>query len=186
MMSIQDSEVIIPTRSGGRVAIYRPEPGSFDIRDIAGGLARRYRWSAQSDLTVAQHSVHVSLRLSGVNARWGLMHDAAEAFLPDVARPFKEKLMVRASLGPHSWTFQRFGAIENRLLKAIGEQFGLPWPIPPAVHEADDRETAREARDLFGDVVVAGEAYPEPLETIPQPLAETRFLRRFTELFREV
>lgn len=179
------NDMLIPTRYGCRVSVYRPDPGSFDIRDIAAGLARRYRWSAQSDLTVAQHSLNVSSRFAGANAQWGLLHDAAEAYLPDVPRPLKAKLMVCVALGPNAHTYETFAAIENRMLRAIGQQFGLPWPIPPAVIDADDRELGREARDLFGDAIAAGRAYPEPLVIEPAVLIETKFLRRFAELFRE-
>lgn len=182
---LHDGEVIIATRYGGRLPIFKPDLASLQIEDIAAGLTRRFRWSAQSDLTVAQHSVAVSRRLAGHAAQWGLLHDAAEAFLPDVPRPLKPKLLVEVPLGPNSSTFERFEQIENRLLRAIGERFGLSWPIPPAVHEADDREMAREARDLFGDAVAAETAYPEPLIIEPWPLVENQFLRRFTEIFRE-
>lgn len=182
MMHATNSELIIETKHGGRVPIFDPDPASIEIRDIAAGLARKFRWSGQADLTVAQHSVHVSRRLAGHEAQWGLMHDAAEAFLLDVPRPLKAKLMVYKALGTQ-WILEQFAAVENRLLRAIGERFGLAWPIPEAVHEADDRELHREARDLFGDAIHAEEAYPEPLVVVPQPLAENLFLRRFAELF---
>lgn len=182
-IALHDGEVIILTRHGNRLPILRPDPGSIQIEDIAAGLARTFRWSAQSDLTVAQHSVNVSRRLGGHAAQWGLLHDAAEAFLPDVARPLKAKLLVEVPLGSHSSTHERFDQIENRLLRTIGEAFGLTWPIPPAVIEADDREMAREARDLFGDAIAAENAYPEPLVIEPPALVETQFLRRFAELF---
>lgn len=185
MNVLENSEVLIPTKHGGRVPVFKPDPQAFAIEDIAAGLARRYRWSSQSDLTVAQHSVHVSRRLGGYEAKWGLLHDAAEAYLPDVARSFKSRLMVSVQLGPHTSSFERFEQIENRMLHAIGERFGLEWPIPAAVHEVDNRELAREARDLFGDTLEIEGAYPEPLDIVPPPLAEALFLRRFNELFRE-
>ena len=183
MNVLPDTEVLILTKSGGRVPIFRPDPESFTIDDIAAGLARRYRWNSQSDLTVAQHCVHVSRRLAGYEAQWGLLHDAAEAYLPDVARPFKAKLMVHVPFGRGVSAYQGFEKVEHRMLRAIGNKFGLDWPIPPAVHEADDRELAREARDLFG--AAPENAYPEPLDIVPAPIAENLFKRRFVELFRE-
>lgn len=184
--AMDDPYLLTPTKFGGRVSLLEPDPDSIDIRDIAAGLARRFRWSAQSDLTVAQHSVSVSRRLGGHEAQWGLLHDAAEAYLPDVCRPLKRRLLVETTdprIGAKAW--QQFGTVEERLLRAIGRRFGLAWPIPPVVQQADDRELAREARDLFGDAVAAEAAYPEPLVIEPWPMVENQFLRRFTELFRE-
>lgn len=180
-----DSEVIVGTKHGNRVPILKPDVNSIDILDIASGLARKFRWSGQSDLTVAQHSVNVSRRLGGHEAQWGLLHDAAEAYLMDVPRLLKLKLMICVPLGPHSWTYETFEAVENRLLRVIGQRFGLAWPIPQAVHDADDMEMHREARDLFGDPIAATKAYPERLEIVPHALVQNVFLRRFTELFRE-
>jgi len=182
---MMQDELIIPTNAGSRICLWRPEPDTFHIEDIAAGVARKFRWSGQSDLTVAEHSVSVSKRLTGVEAQWGLMHDAAEAFLPDVPRPLKKRLLVRVPAGRHSFKLHTFDVLESRVLRAISIRFGLPWPIPPAVTKADDMEMAREARDLFG--APDTDAYPEPLGVpIVLPLtAEELFLRRFNELFRE-
>lgn len=184
--AMDDPYMLMPTKFGGRVSLFQPDPDSIDIRDIAAGLTRRFRWSAQSDLTVAQHSVAVSRRLGGYEAQWGLLHDAAEAYLPDVCRPLKSRLLVETTdprIGAKAW--RQFREIEDQILRAIAKRFGLAWPMPVAVAEADDREMAREARDLFGDAALAQAAYPEPLVIQPWPVVENQFLRRFTELFRE-
>jgi len=180
-----NDEMIVPTRHGHRLALFRPDPDSICIEDIAAGLARKYRWSGQCDLTVAEHSVNVSRRLGGYEAQWGLLHDAAEAYLADIARPLKRRTLVDVSAMTESAMYERIQHIENRLLHAIGKRFGLAWPMPEAVHVVDDKELGREARDLFGDPVRPDEAFPERLEITPAPLVEAMFLRRFAELFRE-
>lgn len=183
--AMDDPYLITPTKFGGRVSLLAPEPDSIDIRDIAAGLARRFRWSAQSDLTVAQHSVSVSRRLGGYEAQWGLLHDAAEAYLPDVPRPLKRRLLVEIGDPKGAMVIRPFVRVEQKLLMAIAVRFNLEPEMPLAVDEADDREMAREARDLFGDAGSAAAAYPEPLVIQPWPMVETQFLRRFAELFRE-
>jgi len=181
--------VFIPTRSGRRLDLAAPASDDIEIVDIAAGLARRFRWSGQTDYTVAQHSVAVSTRLEGDEARWGLLHDAAEAFYPDVARPLKARLMVCEPFGPRQ-LIREFRDCEDRLLMAIANRFGLPWPIPPSVHEADDRELAREARDLFEDRPMLwaigpnhADPYPDRIDVSPWPLVENLFLKRYAELF---
>ncbi len=179
-------ELFVVTRSGRRVPIFRPDPDSIVIRDIAWGLARRFRWSGQRGLTVAQHSVHVSRRLNyEEEAQWGLLHDAAEAYLGDMPRPLRDRLAVTIpGPGRCGGQLRSWARVETGLLRAIGERFHLCWPVPAAVTEADDREMAREARDLFGDPGLAQCAYPEPLPALLDPYpAQEMFIERVAELF---
>ena len=67
---------------------------------------------------------------------WGLLHDAAEAYLGDMVRPIKQRM-------------PEFKAIENRLLQRIAKRFDLAWPIPNVVFDADDIMLATEFRDLM-------------------------------------
>lgn len=69
----------------------------FDILDIASGLSKMCRFNGQcSDFySVAEHSVLVAnlMRLGQKGSPFeGLMHDANEAFLPDVPSPYKSVL----------------------------------------------------------------------------------------------
>jgi hypothetical protein len=117
--------------------------------------------------------VRVSRLLDKDLALWGLLHDAAEAYLSDVPRPVKASLPA-------------FVEMEARLLREIAEVFGLVWPMPPAVRWADDVLLATEARDLVAPPPASWGLTERPLEDLIVPLgpeaAERAFLDRFDAL----
>jgi len=172
----------IQTFSG--VAFYPLDPRPEDIRieDVAHALAMQCRFTGhvRRFYSVAEHSVRVSRVCDPSDALWGLLHDASEAYLIDVARPVKRmECMVP------------YRDAEQRLLHAIADRFGLAWPEPPSVKSGDKCLLAIEARDLMPSV------WPDWREkwypfigdrdfTISRPWspeeAEERFLARFTEL----
>lgn len=86
----------IQTVSGRQFWPLEPKADDVDIGDIAHALSMKCRYSGhtQKFYSVAEHSVHISNALlrdgwSPTTALWGLLHDAAEAYLPDIARPIK-------------------------------------------------------------------------------------------------
>lgn len=142
-------------RTGGSILTFSgvtfwpldPRPEEVVLIDIAHALSHlcRFTGHVRTFYSVAEHCcrVHDLLLHSHVagHAAWGLMHDATEAYLGDVARPTK-----RAEQG--------FGAayrvVEQRLAVVIAERFDLrPRLEPPAVKGADDRLLATEQRDLM-------------------------------------
>lgn len=80
--------------SGRKVPLLNPRPEDIDLGDIAHALARINRFGGHTDvpLSVAQHSVLVSrlaARDGAIAAKWGLLHDACEAYLGDMSSPLK-------------------------------------------------------------------------------------------------
>ena len=152
-----------------------PKPGDVDIRDIAHSLSLQCRFNGhcRTFYCVADHSVRVSRIVPDHDALWGLMHDAAEAYLTDLPRPVKRQLTV-------------FGDIEDKVLEVIAEVFGLQWPMPDSVHEADLRLLATEARDLMNvrplDWGIDCETLQDTIEPLTPVEAEQAFLSRFNEL----
>lgn len=194
-MTTNDDGRWIETFTGKRFFPLSPDPAKIHIKDIAHGLAGRFRFSGQSRdwYTVAQHSVEVSRRVPPEDALWGLLHDAAEAYLPDIPRPIKDRFHVSVDdnwgvnqiYGRVHWVILPFQAVEQHLLEAVAQRFGLTMPIPASVWDADDRELARERRDLFdGGPAWPGlkEPYPQPLVALAPREAEALFLARFEEL----
>jgi hypothetical protein len=199
-------DIWICTRSGIKFHPFAPRAEEIAIEDIAWGLAGKFRFGAQSPVryTVAQHSIEVSRRVPPEDRLWGLLHDAAEAYLFDAQRPLKQHLGVVAEVEiqmvfdgrpvtPPEGLLTRFPLdfrwFENTILAAVAERFGLPLAIPASVELADDRELARERRDLFGPEQppwpeLTAEPYPEPLEPWLDPAYGTpAFLQRFGELY---
>lgn len=111
-----------------------------DVRlaDISHALSIINRFTGHSKVpySVAQHSVMVSRLTLPENALWGLLHDASEAYLGDVATPLKTLL-------------PGYRELEEHVQRTIGRVFGLKWPMPPDVKEADLRALMAEKRDLI-------------------------------------
>ena len=94
------SEHWVQTASGRRMDLVSPRAEDILLDDIAVGLSNLCRFTGQvraGFYSVAQHSVHVAERVLALTgdvdlARCGLMHDAPEAYIHDLASPIKRLL----------------------------------------------------------------------------------------------
>ncbi len=167
----------IQTYGGQQFRPLEPRVEDLDIRDIAHSLSLlcRFNGHCKEFYSVAEHSVRVSDILEPKLALWGLLHDAAEAYLGDLARPVKQNAPF-------------FEAAEDRLLKVIAEKYSLSWPMPKAVRQADDLLLATEARDLMAPPQKSWNLSKQPMAEQICPVspaeAEALFLKRFTQLTR--
>lgn len=122
----------IRTWTGQRVDPLEMAPEEVSIEDIARALSRQCRYNGHVGgfLSVARHSVMVSEHLEPCGrtaALWGLLHDAAEAYLGDLVRPLKHGDFGHAYL-----------EAEERVERVIAEAFDLPYPMPDYVKDADN------------------------------------------------
>lgn len=124
--------------NGNKFYPLEPDIELIEIHDIAISLSLmcRYIGKTQVYYSVAEHSVHVSHLVSPKNAFWGLMHDAAEAYVGDM--PWPIKLYV-----------PKFVEIENQILKLIAEKYGLNWPIPIEIKTIDSGIIVDEMLEFF-------------------------------------
>lgn len=95
-MNSEDAYVNLPVIETQRGFFNLHDP-QFDILEIAGGLSKKCRFNGQCSrfYSVAEHSVLVAALMYDLkigNAFEGLMHDANEAYLPDVPSPYKSVL----------------------------------------------------------------------------------------------
>lgn len=133
-------ECWIQTFTGNIFHPLDPRPDEVHIEDIAHALSLLCRWQGhcQTFYSVAQHSVLVSGALPAKYQLWGLLHDAAEAYLNDIASPIKRHMPV-------------FVEIENKVLRAVAEKFSLIWPMPPEIKREDEEILLAERRDLIAE-----------------------------------
>jgi len=118
-----------------------PRPEDICIEDIAHALSLlcRFTGHVREFYSVADHSLRVAELCSPENQLWGLLHDASEAYLADVARPVKRNAIFGAY----------YKTVEKGLMKAICEKFELPEVEPPEVKEWDNILLRTEQRDLM-------------------------------------
>lgn len=171
-----------------------PRPEEVFIDDIAHHLAaiNRFNGATRVPYSVAQHSVLVSEICPGAYSLWGLLHDAAEAYMSDIIRPVKSWLCIQAPSGLES-----IAKVEDRIAKAIATRFGYPGGEPSCgchVHNADTIALGAERRDLMTptddewsclrgwESRIARVAKIEPVSF---DIAKSRFLRRFSEIVVE-
>ncbi len=157
------------------------------IEDIAHALSLQCRFNGHCKefYSIAQHSVLVCDFLDLANPRirlFGLLHDAAEAYMGDMIRPVKE-------------LFERYKHCEKQLQKRI--YFALCGGRQPTnseqetIKEIDTRMLITEARFLMPsggmDWVIQAEPIPGLIiEGTDPDEAETLFLSAFKDLKREI
>lgn len=161
----------------------KPVANSLDIFDIAHSLSQMCRYAGHTlqFYSVAQHSVLVARTLQAGHhdadvVKWGLLHDASEAYLLDMPSPLKK--MPGFGDG--------YRAAERKLMRVIIRKFGLtPIDEPEIVQFVDRKVLVTEQRDLMNGAVATFDM--EPLATPIDPWvpieAEAEFLELFGDLF---
>lgn len=129
--------MIIQTYTGLQFDVANPQPEMVCIEDIAHALSCIPRFGGHTlrFYSVAQHSVHVSRLVPEHQAKIGLLHDAAEAYMLDMMTPIKSQL-------------PDYQALYNRVEDAVFRRFGIV-ALTPAVKRADLVALATEKRDLM-------------------------------------
>ena len=173
----------IQTFTGRRFDLLHPRQDDVDIIDIAHALSHVCRFAGHTDrfYSVAQHCVIVSQLCQPWEALYGLLHDAAEAYIGDITRPLK------IVLG------DEIKAREYVIEKVIFERFGIDWDGShhQAIKVWDEMALVTEARDLFTHAPIGdwSKRYGAPMVEKIKPVwpgrAELLFLCRFVELHRE-
>ena len=152
-----------------------PRPEEIYIEDIAHALSMKCRYGGHClrFYSVAEHSVLVSRHVPAHAAFWGLMHDAAEAYLADIPRPVKRDL--------HGWR-----NIEARVMAAVVARFEMTPAEPASVKHVDLAITSDE-RDAL--MAAGGPEWGELAPPVGVSIrcwtptdAKAAFLARFKEL----
>lgn len=180
-MSHPNAEVKwIQTVSGLRVNPRSMTVGDIRMVDIAHALSMQCRYAGHcyKFYSVAEHCVLTSwvLEQMGRGPRvqlYGLLHDAEEAYLPDLPRPIKEM-------------FPEYREAGKYIMDLVIGKYNLPWGCKDEIKKVDNALLHTEALEIMGDT--SGWYLPEP--PVPDLLiqgwephkAKTKFLHRFNQL----
>jgi len=128
----------VSTYSGAEFNIQTCDVMPIPMSDVAHALSMncRYNGHVNKFYSVAEHCVIISNLVPEEDALWGLLHDATEAFVPDIPRPFKPFI-------------KGFKEYEQRISDAFAERFGLSKQQPESVHYMDRNIVHDEALELF-------------------------------------
>lgn len=138
---------LIVTHTGRLINPLDIDPADIDPVDVAHALSNQCRYTGHTDpyYSVATHSclVHDLLEEDGYDTEtcmWGLLHDAEEYALLDLAAPVKH----------HPSGFGKaFCDASDAISEAVAMRFGLSMPVPDIVKEIDVALREDEIDQLF-------------------------------------
>ena len=190
----------IQTYTGRCVDPLNVDPEEVELADVAHALALKCRFGGhcREFYSVAEHCVRVSVLLQLTYRHdirlllLGLLHDASEAYLPDVVAPLKGRISVELRNEGQSTPFR---SAELRAMDRILEGLGVDnlraclrdRKMRDAVKHADLTMLATEARDLMGDCDGEWISLPAPHPVCIAPMswreARSAFVSRWRELW---
>lgn len=180
----------IQTFTGKKFHLLDPRPEDFCVEDIAHALSNicRFTGHVSTFYSVAEHAVRVAWRVSHTHphisgVKYGgytgmelgfqaLNHDDTEAYLTDVARPFK-----------HLPEFKFYRDREHILSGQIANALGFSYPYHPAIKLADEVLLGTEARDLMSPVIDGWHFRYDMLPDVIVPWTPTKAKRLFIQMF---
>ncbi len=194
------------TASGRNFWPLDPRPEDVCIEDVARGVATECRYSGHigigtgySYYSVAEHCVIVSIyaerraRALGLPeatvwawALEGLLHDASEAYIGDVARPVKYQPAMRV-----------YRRLERHLERVIAQRFGIvSTPLSKREIKVIDSRVLIDEIDAFmilsdgdtleGQIAKSGEPLGAAIAGLSPAHAEHVFLQRYAEVTRAI
>lgn len=153
----------IGTYTGKQLWPLDPRPEEVCLEDIAHALSQicRFNGHANRFCSVAHHCLNVEriLEQRGFNKKirlYGLLHDAAEAYICDIPRPLKQFM-------------PEYKTVEINIQQAIYKHFGLPWPTAEEeeiIKAADDYVLALEAKKFMRNTEAWNLVRTEPGDSI--------------------
>jgi hypothetical protein len=130
------------TKTGREIDILDFKVEDIRVEEVAHALALtcRYGGHCREFYSVAQHAVMVANYLEAQGCSLdvvmaGLHHDDSEAYLGDVIRPLKNLLPM-------------YKEIETRFEITLAEHFGIQYPYPDEVKDADMKVFEQEVEDI--------------------------------------
>lgn len=168
----------VRTYTGGRFYPLAPRVEDVRLYDIAAALSciNRFTGHAPGSVSVGAHSLRVASYVPEQYRLAALLHDAAEAYLNDIASPVKAHSVLRTASG-----LRDFRDHESVVLNVIFEGLGLSTENRARVDSAEVRAADQAAfEDECRRFIGVGEVVFATAEHTPDPRdVRDAFIRAF-------
>ena len=176
----------ITTYTGKRFRFLDVKPEDIALEDIIHTLSYNCRYNGHCNrfFSVAEHSMLVADMLPPKLRIYGLLHDAGEAYITDIPRPFKYLL--------NEYTEGLVQLLESSIMHNVHKKFNLDMLPPEQGHTvklADNTALYMESKVLFHEVATKDWQYGEMMAGIPNGVEVAKFPRSIEgvkEDFREI
>jgi hypothetical protein len=173
----------IETYTGKRIFYDNIKSEDITIIDIGHALSQlcRYTGHTKEFYSIAQHSILVSDNLGTLaEKRAGLLHDASEAYINDLASPLKK------FLGDSSYT-----ELEDDFHEVINRKFNITDGMTSNIKKVDLQALFTEKRDVTNNAHTDWgwgydiEMFKDKIIPLPPKGVKRLFFDRFKKLFSE-
>lgn len=142
----------IQTYTGKQFYALDPQPDDICIEDIAHALSNmcRYAGHCKKFYSVAEHSILVAESVAPEYQLAALLHDASEAYLVDIPRPFKAYL-------------DNYYELEGNIMDVIYTKFGADQRFHDVIKSVDTRILNDEREQNMNTSEHVWDDYGDPL-----------------------
>ena len=176
----------LETVSGRKIDVTNPSSSTIEITDIAWALSRMPRFSGHSipyiPYSVAQHCIQVMKELAPHGPKiqlYGLLHDAAEAYMNDLPSPIKHIPEIHAVISK----------LEDKLMLTIYEAIGVDPPTDEEEQIVKIADKHQQAVEAYNFMYSRGSDWNLPkvtfkkLQEFEQPLVSVKAYDLYLEYF---
>jgi uncharacterized protein len=189
LLPVRDNMATLETVSGRKIDVSNPNPNDIVIEDIAWALSRMPRFSGHSipytPYSVAQHCIQVAedLKDYGPDIQlYGLLHDAAEAYINDLPSPVKHIPEIHAVIKK----------LEDSLMTAIYTALKINHPTAEEEALVKIADKTQQAVEAYNFMYSRGKDWNLPdvsftkLQEFKEPMTSIDSYHKFLSYFKEL
>jgi uncharacterized protein len=186
---VRDNMATLETVSGRKIDVSNPNPADIVIEDIAWALSRMPRFSGHSipytPYSVAQHCIQVAedLKDYGPDIQlYGLLHDAAEAYINDLPSPVKHIPEIHAVIKK----------LEDRLMDVIYTALKIAPPTEEQEALVKIADKTQQAVEAYNFMYSRGKDWNLPdvsftkLQEFREPMTSIDSYHKFLSYFQDL
>ena len=186
---VRGNMATLETVSGRKIDVSNPNPADIVIEDIAWALSRMPRFSGHSipytPYSVAQHCIQVAedLKDYGPDIQlYGLLHDAAEAYINDLPSPVKHIPEIYAVIKK----------LEDSLMTAIYTSLKIKLPTEQEEALVKIADKTQQAVEAYNFMYSRGKDWNLPevsfakLQEFREPMTSIDSYHKFLSYFQDL